>query len=333
MVSAPNFEKRVSGSVIRRSAAPPKVDVDAQYEVLKRKVENQKFSFEPTTSPASFMSQTITMEVEAIDKEKALAYLEANSDNREMRTRTALRYAKAMLSGKWELTHQGIAFDHMDVLIDGQHRLWAIVLAAETMPNISIRMMVSRGYSPETFRAVDCGAGRHESDLMKDSTGRRMARDVAATAKAMVLGHRISGGNYARENSGALEKDDLADFINTYRSGIDWAIENVSGKQIANATIRSVFARAATVRPETRPMLAEFVRGVQGDVSVPLGTNHPAVLFRKLLTGNTKAPKHVVYRKLETALTSYLEGKTMEMLRESKTEKFPLPGWARDQED
>ena len=41
--------------------------------------------------------------------------------------------ARDMKAGHWRLTHQGIAFDPAGVLIDGQHRLWAIVESDTTL--------------------------------------------------------------------------------------------------------------------------------------------------------------------------------------------------------
>jgi hypothetical protein len=43
--------------------------------------------------------------------------------------RTVRDFAEAMRRGDWRLTHQGIAFDASGALVDGQHRLAAIVEA------------------------------------------------------------------------------------------------------------------------------------------------------------------------------------------------------------
>jgi len=51
------------------------------------------------------------------------------------------RYASDMTTGDWQLTHQGIAFDLDDNLIDGQHRLEAVRKSGKT-----VTMMVSMGW-------------------------------------------------------------------------------------------------------------------------------------------------------------------------------------------
>lgn len=77
---------------------------------------------------------------EVIDLKKAKLYLEKNVDfesgvegtNRPISATVVNNYAKAMLSGAWLHTHQGIGFDTNDNLKDGQQRLRALVQAAET---------------------------------------------------------------------------------------------------------------------------------------------------------------------------------------------------------
>lgn len=64
-----------------------------------------------------------------VTPEMASAWLELNTKNRPIRRDIVNTYARAMLAGKWVLTHQGIAFDTFGNLIDGQHRLRAIVTA------------------------------------------------------------------------------------------------------------------------------------------------------------------------------------------------------------
>lgn len=59
---------------------------------------------------------------------------------RAARERAIHRYAQDMKAGKWILTHQGIAFDDKDRLIDGQNRLWAVVRS-----NCEVPMVVTTG--------------------------------------------------------------------------------------------------------------------------------------------------------------------------------------------
>jgi hydrogenase maturation factor len=81
----------------------------------------------------------MTSKVETITPEKAREYLHTISKQRQIRPRIVGRYAADMRSGHWLLTHQGIAFNALGQLVDGQHRMKAIVLA-----NHPVEMMVTR---------------------------------------------------------------------------------------------------------------------------------------------------------------------------------------------
>lgn len=65
-------------------------------------------------------------------------------------------YAKAIKDGEWLSHHQGIAFDSNGFLIDGQHRLSAVVLAG--MP---VQMVVAHGVPDVSVGEIDRGIRRN----------------------------------------------------------------------------------------------------------------------------------------------------------------------------
>ena len=60
--------------------------------------------------------------------------------------------ATLIKNGEFTLTHQGIAFDEDGNLIDGQHRLHAIIKAG-----IAVKMEVSSGWPRSNILAIDVG--------------------------------------------------------------------------------------------------------------------------------------------------------------------------------
>ena len=64
-----------------------------------------------------------------VTPELACRWLEANTQNRVVNPAHVDRLVRDMKAGRWYLTHQGIAFDTHGLLVDGQHRLWAILEA------------------------------------------------------------------------------------------------------------------------------------------------------------------------------------------------------------
>lgn len=76
-----------------------------------------------------------------------------------MRSRV-VHFARLIKTGQFHYTHQGIAIDTDGNLIDGQHRLHAIV---ET--GTYATMQVSTGVSNHAWHAIDIGAKRRISDI------------------------------------------------------------------------------------------------------------------------------------------------------------------------
>lgn len=70
----------------------------------------------------------LSARVVEITPELAQRWLESNHlSNRTVSDSRVEAMANDMRSNNWRLTHQGICFDAQGILIDGQHRLWAIV--------------------------------------------------------------------------------------------------------------------------------------------------------------------------------------------------------------
>lgn len=84
-----------------------------------------------------------------------------NAGNRSISKHIVRNYAAEMAAGNWKLTHQGPAFDDTGRLIDGQHRLAAVVES-----RVSIPMHVTFGADPETFTVLDIGYKRQAGHLI-----------------------------------------------------------------------------------------------------------------------------------------------------------------------
>jgi len=87
--------------------------------------------------------------------------LRNKSDNRVVRKAWVKNLATAISRGEWVTTHQGIAFSTDGTLIDGQHRLLAIVEA-----NTPVTMAVTYDVaSPNAFMAIDQGLRKTSADV------------------------------------------------------------------------------------------------------------------------------------------------------------------------
>lgn len=124
----------------------------------------------------------------------AADWLGNNFRNRPLREDTVLSYARDMVCGRWTRTHQGIAFNDRDELVDGQHRLSAVMVAEKSVPGIKVPMMVTYGLPSKIadskmtmMDAVDRGATRSVADQLKIQHGMKNGSVVAMVTKSLAL--------------------------------------------------------------------------------------------------------------------------------------------------
>lgn len=104
--------------------------------------------------------------VETITPDDAVRLLEAVKDDQHIRNRPVkdshVRWLSTMIkAGKWRLNGEAVLLDQDGKLLDGQHRLYAVI-EAET----PIETYVVRGVDRDYFATIDTGAGRTVGDVL-----------------------------------------------------------------------------------------------------------------------------------------------------------------------
>lgn len=133
-----------------------------------------------------------TAHIVHVTPEIASGWLELNTKNRSMRQRDVDKYARDMAAGRWLMTGEAIKFDTTGSLIDGQHRLWAIVESGQ-----AVRMMVVTGLEPETQSMMDSGTKRTAADAL-NLAGFTSPNNIAAVAR---IGLAYDAGQLVRARS------------------------------------------------------------------------------------------------------------------------------------
>jgi hypothetical protein len=106
---------------------------------------------------------TMKIMLETITPEIAREYLALNHfKNRPLSKAVIDKYATDMTSGAFQTTHQGIAFNQHGKLVDGQHRLSAIVQSGASVP-----LVVAHGVVTDDVMGlhVDIGMARSVADI------------------------------------------------------------------------------------------------------------------------------------------------------------------------
>lgn len=120
------------------------------------------------------MEARMNFKVETITPQTAAEYLSHNApNNRRIKRAHVEMLARDMQSGEFKTTHQGIAFDKNGMLIDGQHRLQAVLMAG-----VPVKMVVSRNCDTTTLTSLDRGESRTLHDVFTILGGNAMRDKV-----------------------------------------------------------------------------------------------------------------------------------------------------------
>jgi len=105
----------------------------------------------------------MNVQKQLITPAKAAELLQANIKNRRAKSPVILKYVKEMSEGRWkEDTFELIKISKTGVILDGQHRLMAVVKA-----NIPIYFHIVYGLEDSIFDVLDTGSVRNATDVFK----------------------------------------------------------------------------------------------------------------------------------------------------------------------
>jgi hypothetical protein len=260
-------------------------------------------------------NRNVRVTLETVTPEMALEWLTNQADNRNLRQQDVKVMAEDMIAGRWENNGDTIKFHRDGRLVDGQHRLYAVIEAEVNVP-----MLIAENLDDAALATIDTGRGRKIHDLMKILGDKLHSPLAASCATMMIVG--TNQANIARIAS----KTSAIEFMNLHRAPIEFTMEAFPRrvKFITNQAVLGAFARAyytytsEEARERMKRFAATLLTGMmdKGDEA--------AVVLRNYLTA-TNEPKSVVYLKVEKAISSFMDYETIERLYPAKRELFPLP--------
>lgn len=165
---------------------------------VKARMENGVPSNSRTRS-LDDMKQTIT-----ITPTLALEWLEQNTKNRPKRPKKVREYARDMKSGKWKLSGDTIKFDRNGVLLDGQHRLMAVIES-----DTPIASDVRFGLDPNVFINIDTHIKRQPHDFLSI----RGEANSRALVKGVVNALCYIDKQYYNFGHSRYTNDEISEFI------------------------------------------------------------------------------------------------------------------------
>lgn len=174
----------------------------------------------------------------------ALEMLARNyEDQRHQKAHLVRKLASDITGGRWELTHQGIAFDMDGTLYDGQHRLQAVVTADKPA---SMLVFFGVGKAGETKEAevIDTHGTRtlYDAATMR-GTGTTRRRTVMLN---QMISYGVQNGKHIlREMTQSTRLDLLSANDEVIAEVEGWIGSGVSSKKLAKGPVLAAIGCAA----------------------------------------------------------------------------------------
>lgn len=247
------------------SSPQPKVVVaDKRLDKPKLAIDESRLSPPPAPpAPPSPLEMKISTtaqfsRIETIDVEVAKLLLQGNVRNRPISMPHVKALARDMLAGKWRLTHQGIALDKDYRLVDGQHRLTAIVESGTTQ-----KMTVTYNVDPESFHSIDVGL-QPRSVAQIAGLLRGTKYPTLATAAAKLIWHVLSE-NVHQPSRTTWTESEVFGVLDVFEADLVWVAERVNGAQyIKQAPVVGALGYAAPVARESIEQFIVAMRSREG---------------------------------------------------------------------
>lgn len=157
----------------------------------------------------------ITVSLRQITPALAAQWLERNTANRNLRPRGVLEIATAIQAGHWVVNGETIVFDRAGNLVDGQHRLQAIVAGREP----AVSLVVEGVERDPAWETTDTGRKRTLGDVLKrrgykdPNNLSSMLRFVALIERAQDSGEPSDRGGEVRHRQLALLEENADDLV------------------------------------------------------------------------------------------------------------------------
>lgn len=249
--------------------------------------------------------------LEDITPELADIYLTGNVMNRPLSPPRVAAFARDMIAGKWVVTHQGIAVDSESRLLDGQHRLRAIIASGKT-----VRMMVSFNVPPAAIHQIDVGI-RPRSIADTASMIRGTKRSGQAVAGVKVIAALLDGYEETRiwNASEVFEKLDI------FEADLRVAQQRLGTGKLRQASIHAGFAYAL---PCDREKIEEWGKIVASRINMTPTMAAFERAIEKLIPANTTWKKQALALITMRAIHAHLKGEELSSLYIKSTETEPL---------
>lgn len=227
----------------------------------------------------------IVSKPELISPARAAEILKRNARNRNVRESYVARLARDIKLDRWRLTPQGIILSAAGELVDGQHRLLAIVNADTPVWMMVAHVDATPAEIKELMQITDVGAKRSVADSLTIHYGVKNAALTAATARILAT----VCANVGRQ---IFNTADTVAVLGLYGKEIEQAISGtIAAREIVPSPIIATFAFALPVNRESvQDALHKLTTGED------MRSGNPVLTLRNWLTKGAHRTLHTGLR-------------------------------------
>jgi len=279
--------------------------------------------FQDKSALSNATAQEITSTVVTVTPDIAKKWLEGMVENqRHPSDRAVLKYSRAMIQGKWK-TAAPLSFNQDGKLIDGQHRLLAVIKA-----NRPVEFVVLQGLASDSIEAIDMGVVRTSAHL-------------ARLQGLSLTGHHLSLLNCclfnptgaATTRSPSYSKQEQVELAKAHFECLDFALRKRNDLAINYAPYLAPVARA--YYSENHLRLEQFLKVLHSGYAISENPSDDtaAIALRNLhfktrqnsirVTGGTEY-RIQSFKIASNALANFILRKPVKVLKESNFNHFPV---------
>lgn len=263
------------------------------------------------------------MKTELVEMTPALAtkLLQANTRNRSLSPRRVSALAAQIKRGEWLMDGSPIRVAESGLLLDGQHRLSAIVEADAT-----VQCVLTTGLAEQTQLVIDTGRSRTFADYLR----LRGETNVASIAAITRLSLNYTSGNLATNlfRNFFPSTTELWQYYHANRGAISEAIPVA---KMARGHVRLSASVLGVTHMVLNEISAEDCHEFFAQLAKNSGACNPVMLLSRWADQRSKADTGIVEQRIQLIYTfkSWNQfraaDESMTMLRWSRAERFPEP--------
>lgn len=264
----------------------------------------------------------VAAEVVVVTPKVAAEMLLSNTSNRNVRPTVVGRYARDMAAGEWTLNGETIKVSETGVILDGQHRLHAVVKAG-----VAVTMFVVSGLPDSVQPTVDRGLPRNIADAFRLRGEINVTELAAAVSQAILLkspSPTMNGENWPSTSEAIRYLDAHPNIRESIHVGD--RVRKLNGFAASTAAaLHHIFSEIDQEDADTFWSL--YVEGAN------LPSDSPILRLRELMFRERTAPRRMNRSRLFAvtikAWNAWRRGQPMQLLKwkvgGSNPESFPRP--------